>query len=173
MSVRNDLKKLPEDLWQDEEIIIKPIKTQKELIIALFDLQLREDQKDLVNPPSFSIGRAYLSPEDNLPCLIWNEGGEPIGFINFSRWLGQEAETHYSWSYFIDGEQQGKGYGKRAARMAVRLLQAADPEIPIKLSTEEANQKAQELYLSLGFRQLPERDGDDLVFGLWKEKGYY
>jgi hypothetical protein len=36
----------------------------------------------------------------------------------------------------------------------------------IKLATEAGNKKAQALYSSLGFKQLPEMDGDDLVFGL-------
>ena len=40
----------------------------------------------------------------------------------------------------------------------------ADPDMPVKLAVEAANTRAQRLYRSLGFRQLPERDGDDLIF---------
>ncbi len=36
----------------------------------------------------------------------------------------------------------------------------------IKLATETSNKKAQVLYSSLGFKQLLEMDGEDLVFGL-------
>lgn len=60
--------------------------------------------------------------------------------------------------------QQGRGYGKRAAQLALRLLRLADPDMPVKLAVEAANTRAQGLYRSLGFRQLPERDGDDLVY---------
>jgi hypothetical protein len=38
--------------------------------------------------------------------------------------------------------------------------------MPLKLATEQSNENAQRLYASLGFRLLPGRDGDDLVFGL-------
>lgn len=129
------------------------------------DCQLEDEQKDLVNPAWLSIGRAYLSPEDNYPCIIRNEKREPIGFINLAKWLGK-GDEHYSWSFFIDRRQQGKGYGRKAAELAVHILKSANPEKKIKLATEQCNLKAQSLYRSLGFAQLPELDGDDLVFGL-------
>ncbi|MBQ9482142.1 MAG: GNAT family N-acetyltransferase, partial [Clostridia bacterium] len=107
---------------------------------------------------------AYLFRDDNYPCIICNEQMAPIGFINFCKWLGKGDA--YSWSYYIDKKHQGKGYGKSAAEAAVRILKAASPEKTIKLATEKDNEKAQRLYTSLGFRLLPELDGDDLVFGL-------
>ena len=70
-----------------------------------------------------------------------------------------------SFSY-IDERKQGKGYGRAAARLAVKVLKAAFPDKKIKLSTEACNKKAQALYLYLGFQKLEETDGDDLVFGL-------
>ena len=89
---------------------------------------------------------------------------EPVGFINLCKWLG-EGDA-YSWSFFIDRDHQGKGYGKSAALAAIRILKAADPDKIIKLSTEKENINAQQMYRSLGFKQLPELDGDDIVFGL-------
>lgn len=68
--------------------------------------------------------------------------------------------------YYIDKDHQGKGYGKNAAEAAIQILKAASPEMPIKLATEKGNEKARRLYTSLGFRLLPELDGDNLVFGL-------
>ena len=88
----------------------------------------------------------------------------PIGFINLCKWLGEgDALT---WSYYIDKDHQGKGYGKSAAEAAIQILKAASPEKPIKLASEKSNVIAQRLYTSLGFRLLPELDGDDLVFCL-------
>ena len=123
-----------------------------------------DEQKELVNPFWFSIGRAYLFREDNYPCVIYNEKSEPIGFINLCKWLGDGDA--YSWSYFIDKEYQGKGYGKRAAQLAVHILKSANPTKHIKLATETCNTKAHQLYISLGFEKLAEMDGDDIVFGL-------
>ena len=164
MSLRTDLEKLADEHWQNAHIKIKPILTMSDMIYAGYDCQLTDEQKDFVSPFWFTIGRAYLFREDNYPCIIYNSCDKPVGFINFSKWFS--SGDAYSWSYFIDKEQQGKGYGKQAARLAVHILKTASPNKDDKLATETHNIKAQKLYLSLGFTQLSERDGDDLVFGL-------
>lgn len=165
MSLKTELDRLDDTIWQGDGVCIKPIETQDELIYAIFECQLNEEQTELVNPAGFSIGRAYLFPGDHVPCLIYDERKEPIGFISLCKWLGK-GDDCYSWSYYIDRNHQGKGYGRKAAGLAIRILKAADPKKTIKLSTEKSNEKAQRLYLSLGFQMLPEFDGDDLVFGL-------
>lgn len=164
MSLRTDLEKLPDRCRQNAYVKISPLSTETELIYAVYDCCLKDEQKDLVNPAWFSIGRAYLFKEDNYPCIIYNEKDEAIGFINFGKWLG--SGDAYSWSYFIDKAYQGKGYGKQAAQLAVDILKEANPGKLIKLATEQCNVKAQRLYTSLGFEKLPEMDGDDIVFGL-------
>ena len=164
MSLRTELEKLTEEHWQNEYIKIKPLSTMDDVIYAGYDCKLTDEQKELVNPFWYSIGRAYLFREDNYPCIIYNAGNEPVGFIVLCKWFG-DCDA-YSWSYFIDKYQQGKGYGTHAARLAINILKAVDPKKSIKLSTEVCNMKAQKLYISLGFEQLPEMDGDDIVFGL-------
>ena len=163
MTLREALEGVNDSLWSDGQVSIRPIQTEADLIYATVDCQLTEAQRDLVNPAWFSIGRAYLFREDNLPCLIYADG-QPVGFISLGKWLAKGDA--WSWSFFVDKAHQGKGYGRRAARLAIRLLKAADAAKPIKLATERDNQRAQSLYASLGFQLLPERDGDDLVFGL-------
>ena len=162
--MRAALERIEGDLWSNERVCFRPLKTEADLIYATMECQLSKEQEDMVNPAWFSIGRAYLFREDNYPCIICTAQGQPVGFIDLSRWLGRGDA--YSWSFYIDRDHQGKGYGKSAARLAIRLLKAADPAKPIKLATEQSNEKAQRLYASLGFRQLAELDGDDLVFGL-------
>lgn len=164
MSLRADLEKLTDQYWQNDYVKIRPLLTESDLIYAGYECQLTDEQKDLVNPFWFSVGRAYLFKEDNYPCIIYNECEEPIGFINLDKWLG--SGDAYSWSYFIDKKHQGKGYGKHAAQLAVHILKSANPEKQIKLATEVCNTKAQRLYVSLGFEKLSEMDGDDIVFGL-------
>ena len=159
-----ELSGLPADAFQNDLVRLRPIRAEADLAYAIFDCQLTKEQQEVVNPAGFSIGRAYLNPDDNLPCLVCTQEGRPIGFIHFLRWLGEGSAV--SWSFYIDHREQGCGYGKAAAQLAVRLLKTAFPDEPIKLSTETNNEKAQALYRALGFRQLDERDGDDLVFGL-------
>ena len=130
MALRKELKAIDAACWGNSRVRFRPLETEEDLIYACYTCQLTDEQREQVNPAWFSIGRAYLCPEDNYPCLICSEQGEPVGFINLDTWLG-EGDA-YSWSYFIDKGQQGKGYGKAAARLAIRLLKAADPEKPIK-----------------------------------------
>lgn len=164
MSLRSDLKKLSPEDWRNERIRLRPLLTEDNLIYAACDCQLAEEQQERVSPAWFSIERAYLFPEASLPCLIENEQGEPIGFLNLCQWSA-ESDTS-SWSCFIGRRHQKKDCGKAAAQLALHILKTAAPEKPIKLATEAQNLPAQSLYVSLDFQKLPEMDGDDLVFAL-------
>ena len=163
MSFRTKLEALDEKYWHGGKVSIKPIKTMNELIYAGYECRLTEEQKDMVSPFWFTIGKAYLFPEDHYPCVIYNERSDAIGFINLCKWSGDEA---YSWSFYIDKAHQGKSYGKASASLAISILKAVSPDMPIKLSTEQSNVKAQRLYTSLGFIKSDELDGDDLVYVL-------
>ena len=72
-----------------QNITIRPIETQEDLWYAVQELTLTPAQRDFVNPPGFSIGRAWLWPEKFLPCVICRTDGTRIGFIVFSPWLAE------------------------------------------------------------------------------------
>lgn len=177
MNFRQRLHDLPKNRFADNDgIFLKEITSEDDLAIAIFDLSLSPEQQAMVNPAGFSIGRAYLFPENNVPYLIYaTEGGRkiPVGFILLrfncsddeisSDCLSANAPST-TWSYFISEEYQGNGYGVKAARLALNLLSEAAAEYPVKLSTEQENKKAQKLYTKLGFKQSEEKDGDDLIF---------
>ena len=161
--MRKSLQALDKRCWRNDTVSIKPIETMDELIYAGYDCRLTEEQKGMISPFWFTIGRAYLFPEDHYPCVIYNERSEAIGFINLCKWGGDEA---VSWSFYIDKDHQGKGYGRSSASLAISILKTVAPDMPIKLATEQSNVKAQRLYASLGFRKADELDGDDLVYVL-------
>lgn len=162
LSFADKLKSLPKDIWSSERLSIRPIANDDDLWYAVVECRLHPEQEDYVNPAGFSIGRAYLAPGDHVPCVICKKDGERIGYIVFRTW-SVEGDG-FNWSYYIDKGSQGLGYGKEAASLAVTILKAADPQMPIKLSTEVANTRAQRLYTSIGFVKSEEMDGDDLVF---------
>ena len=143
-----------------DDIHIRPICDDYDLWFATVECRLHPNQTDLVNPAGFSIGRAYLNPEMNIPCIIWKNDVR-IGYIVFRQWHDQTAN---SWSYFLDKSYQGKGYGTTAAKLAVQILKSTAPATPVKLSVEQTNKQAQRLYASIGFSYKGEMDGDDLVF---------
>ncbi len=159
-TLKEKLDALPCSVFTKDDIHIRPICDDYDLWYAVVECRLAPGQEDLVNPAGFSIGRAYLHPESNIPCIIWH-GNQRIGYIVLREWNGEEAT---SWSYYLSHESQGQGFGKAAAQLAIRILIAAAPTTPIKLSAEPANHKARQLYTSLGFHHEGELDGDDLVF---------
>ena len=161
-TLRQSILSLPTALFSLDGIQIRPIKDDYDLWYAVVDCQLAAGQEEYVNPAAFSIGRAYLTPENHIPCIIWKENVR-IGYIILQKWAGQEAT---SWSFYLDKAWQGQGYGRIAARIAVQILKTATSHIPIKLAAEQANTKAQNLYRSIGFSHVGEMDGDDLVFTL-------
>ena len=164
MSLRAELENISVEHWKNSCVKIKPIMTREELIYAGYECQLEEEQREFISPFWFTIGRAYLDRDNNYPCIIYNENDEPIGFINLCAWFGDSDA--YSWSFYIDKSHQGKGYGKSAGQLAIGILKAANSSKIVKLAMEKSNARAQSLYVSLGFKQLDEMDGDDLVFGL-------
>lgn len=177
MNLRQRLSALPEDLFCLDKIYFREINSDDDLALAVCELTLPPEQQDFVNPAGFSIGRAYLFPNDNVPYLIYaiEQGQEiPIGFIMLRFVCYTEDKrswNHYitfspstNWSFFIVPAHQGKGYGTLSAKLAIRLLLKAAPEYPIGLTTEQNNLKAQRLYTRLGFEKTDELDGDDFVF---------
>ncbi len=164
MSFFETLSQLPRSCFSNDTVLFRHIETEADLAYAIFDCTLSAEQQELVTPASFSIGRAYIRPQDNYPCVICTLDGRPIGFINLLRWLG--LGTGVTWSIYIDAKEQGQGYGKSAAKLATNLLKTAFPEETLKLSVVESNTKARALYRSLGFRLLDELDINDLVYGL-------
>lgn len=162
MSLRDKLNTLPRETFRGERVSIRPITDDDDLWYATVECRLLPEQLDYVNPAGFSIGRAYLNPADNVPCVILDEDGKRIGYIVLREWHGESKDC--SWSYYLDKDSQGRGYGRAAALLAVKILKTAAPDVPIKLSIEQKNVKAQRLYESIGFVRSDEMDGDDLVF---------
>lgn len=163
MTFSERLKALPADIWKSDMVSIRPISNADDLWYATVECRLAPGQEDLVNPAGFSIGKAYLNPADNLPCLIYNKEKQPVGYILLRKWLDPSL-IGFSWSFYIDKDSQGKGYGRAAARLAIQIFKTLAPHIPIKLSTAQDNDKAQRLYESLGFVKSDEKDGDKFVF---------
>jgi diamine N-acetyltransferase len=151
---------LPDAYFTDGNISIRPIRDDYDIWYATVECTLFPHQKENVNPAGFSLGRAFLYPKNYLPCIIWKENTR-IGFILLFRWSNGSAN---GWSYYLDQNYQGQGYGKTAARLAINILKSAEPTMPIKISVEQANEKAQLLYRSIGMQEKGEMDGDDLVF---------
>ena len=120
------IKDLPSDTWLSETVGIRRIENDDDLWYAVAECSILPEQEEYVNPAGFSIGRAYLAPKDNVPCVICKADGERIGFIVLRKWSG--SDRGFNWSYFIDRKFQGLGYGKAAAGLAVKFLEPPTPK---------------------------------------------
>lgn len=161
MSIREEFFALTNDQLKTNNIYIRPIKDDYDIWYVTEECRLKLGQDEFVNRAGFSIGRAYLNPDDNIPCVICLTSGERIGYIVFRKWFAGDA---YSFSFYLDADWQGKGYGKMTLKLAIKILKTANPTMPIKLAAEVANTLAHSLYKMAGFVMLDEKDGDDLVF---------
>ena len=148
----------------NQVVCFKPVVSEEDLIYCCFECELENEQKDLVNPPFFSIARAYLNPNNVYPFIIYDNLGNKVGFICLLKWLGKG--DGFSFSLLIDKHFQKRGYGTNSIKLAIDILKTIDSNKPIKIAVEESNKKAQNLYKSLGFTKLDELDGDDLVYSL-------
>ena len=152
------------NLLSNEQVYFKPVIDDEDLYYCCCDYQLYEEQKEMVNPPYVSISRAYTNPNKYYPFIIRDKNDNNIGFISLNKWIGNDDS--FSFSFLIDKRYQKRGYGISSIKLAIDTFKAIDPKKQIKIAVEQDNKKVQELYLSLGFQQLDELDGDDLVLAL-------
>lgn len=81
-SLNEKIRSLSSDVFHYNNIRISPIHDDYDLWYAVVQCKLAPGQENMVNPAGFSIGRAYLHPKSNIPCIIWN-GETRIGYIVF------------------------------------------------------------------------------------------
>ena len=64
MPLREKLLRVAPEEWENEFVRIRPMTTRDDLIYAGDGCRLTDEQREFVNPVWFSLGRAYLAPED-------------------------------------------------------------------------------------------------------------
>ncbi len=111
-SLRQLLHALPGEAWKTQEIFLRPIQDEEDLWYATVECRLKPGQEEFVNPAGFSIGRAYLNPEEHVPCVICKADGERIGYLVLRTWIGGNVDAA-SWSYYLDAACQGQGFEKK------------------------------------------------------------
>ena len=126
---------------------------------AIAAMQVREDQKNFVASNLYSLAEAYVFPGRS-PLAIYADE-TPVGFLMYVDW----AERQQLWIFrlMIAAEQQGRGYGQAAMRLAIERMHAIPGCRQIYISYEPENQAARALYASLGFNITGEIEGGEEV----------
>ena len=150
-------------------------KVDSKNVWKLLRLKVREDQDNFVATNTQSIVEAYTTITAGgvaLPFGVFDDE-TPVGFVMIGYGVDETFEdppkiayNNYSiWRLMIDKDQQGKGYGREALRLAldyIRTFPCGEAEY-CYLSYEPENTVAKALYASFGFRENGETDGDETV----------
>ena len=148
------------------------------------DLKVFKLQKDFVAPNWASIIEAYSILDTETAAFsfgIYNDK-KPVGFLmigfnesdadrDFEE--GHEPPKVYDnnytiWRLMIDKRYQKRGYGREAINLAldfIRTWPCGKAEY-CAISYEPENEIARKLYLSMGFEETGEMDGDEIVAAL-------
>lgn len=148
-------------------------------IRQLLKLHVHEDQRDFVASNTESIVEAYLALSSGghaWPFGIYDDD-TPVGFLMIGYGADEEWENppafaregYTLWRLMIDRTYQRRGYGRAAIGLAldfIRTFPCGRAET-CYLSYEPDNARARSLYLSMGFVETGDMDGDETVAVLY------
>ena len=137
-------------------------------IDAILDMHVTEVQENYVASNRWSIIEAYLTLSEGRPVFPFTifAGDAPVGFLMIGYDYHDEDEeveipdfvknNYLLWRLMIDKEQQNKGYGREAVRLAlefIRTFPCGKADL-CWLSYEPENEIARKLYTSFGFVEM-------------------
>ena len=155
--------------------MLKLKKINRNNIGEILKLEVFDNQKSFVATNNSSIIEAYITIIENNDVFTFGiyKDDTPIGFlmIGFDVYSDDEgapkiAKGNYNiWRLMIDKKFQGKGFGKKAMDLALEFINTF-PSGTAKycwLSYESENDRARQLYKSVGFVETDEKDGEEIV----------
>jgi len=139
-------------------------------------LEVFDNQKDFVAENIQSLAEAYATRNEGnnaLPYGIYIDG-QPIGFIMIGKGtVGNKDESklikenYCLWRLMIDKNYQHKGYGKMAISKTLDMMKNDEFKLGKSkycwLSYELENIVAKELYLKMGFKEINEMCGNEIM----------
>lgn len=141
----------------------------------ILKLEVSDNQKSFVASNDISIIEAYTTITGNghaFPFCIY-EDDVPVGFLmigfdvdDYWENAPEIARKNYSlWRLMIDKSYQGKGYGRKAVRLALDFIKTfpCGAAEYCWLSYEPENNIARKLYTSFGFDETGEMDEEEVI----------
>lgn len=137
----------------------------------VIELELADGQDRFVAPNIYTLAEAYVAVTDdyNVPMMyaITDEDAV-VGFIGMAYERpkdGQQLGKYEMYRFMVDRRHQGKGIGRAALSRALELLETRPhgPASHVATSFVPGNDVAKALYVSLGFVETGEMDGDEVV----------
>ena len=150
-------------------------KINRKNVADILNLEVFDNQKSFVATNNSSIIEAYIAITENNHVFtfgIYNDD-TPVGFLMIGFDVNSDDEgapkitkgNYNIWRIMIDKKFQGKGFGKKAMNLALEFINTF-PCGTAKycwLSYESDNDRARQLYKSVGFVETDEKDGEEIV----------
>ena len=140
----------------------------------VIELTVKKEQESFIAGNEWSLVHAYVGNKTEgavYPFGIFDDD-KAVGFLMIAYDYGEVCNdpdapeisdnNYFLWRLMIDGEEQGKGYGRKAVELALEFVKTfphgkADY---CWLCYDKNNEVARKLYLSMGFHEIGEQDDD-------------
>ena len=140
----------------------------------VIELTVKKEQESFIAGNEWSLVHAYVGNKTEgavYPFGIFDDD-KAVGFLMIAYDYGEvcndpdapeiSQKNYFLWRLMIDEEEQGKGYGKKAVKLALEFVKTfphgkADY---CWLCYDKKNEVARKLYLSMGFQEISEQDDD-------------
>ena len=155
--------------------MLKLKKIDRNNVAEILKLEVFDNQKSFVATNNSSIIEAYTAITENNHVFTFGiyKDDTPIGFLMIGYDVNSDdedapmiAKGNYNiWRLMIDKKFQGKGFGKKAMNLAIEFVNTfpCGTAKHCWLSYESDNNVACQLYKSVGFVEIDEKDGEEIV----------
>ena len=155
--------------------MLKLKKVDRNNVAEILKLEVFDNQKSFVATNNSSIIEAYTAITENNHVFTFGiyKDDTPIGFLMIGYDVNSDdedapmiAKGNYNiWRLMIDKKFQGKGFGKKAMHVALEFVNTfpCGTAKHCWLSYESDNNVACQLYKSVGFVEIDEKDGEEIV----------
>ena len=126
---------------------------------AICNLKVKQTQRNFVAENAVSIAQAHFEPHAWFRAIY--AGETPVGFVMTAE--DPERGFYYLWRYMIDGEHQGKGYGRAALEQLIERVRGLPNAQKFILSVVPGEGSAMAFYQKLGFVPTGEIEDDEHV----------
>lgn len=114
------------------------------------------DQRGVVPPPSFWIGRAMVPPSPQHRLLAWGRPGTVLGYADLGPVHPEDADPAHPdagevYELYVDPTAQGHGGGRRLLEAAVAWFAGRGLD-RVELSTIATNRRARAFYEAAGWQ---------------------
>jgi len=150
-------------------------KINRNNVADILKLEVLDSQREFVATNKSSIIEAYIAITENNHVFTFGiyNNDTPIGFLMIGYDVNSNdegapriAKGNYNiWRLMIDKKFQGKGFGKKAMNLAIEFVNTfpCGTAKHCWLSYESDNNVACQLYKSVGFVEIDEKDGEEIV----------